>query len=63
MTRMQLLPVSDDQLKRLDALIERLMELGDLLDGDPDLEPEPDEDADEGSYIWVTTQSGRVRMA
>lgn len=39
----QLVPISDDQLSRLDALIERLLELRDILDGDIDLE-DGDED-------------------
>ena len=35
-----LVPVDDATLARIDALIEHLMELRDLLDGDLDLEPE-----------------------
>jgi hypothetical protein len=35
-----LVPVEDVMLQRLDALIEHLLELRDLLDGDQDLEPE-----------------------
>jgi hypothetical protein len=96
-----LVPVHDATLARMDALIEHLMELRDILDGDPDqehehhdgaavfpgsplyehtdllasvqdgpgdpqdAEAEPDEDGDEDepSYIWVTTRSGRERMA
>ena len=97
----QLLPLTSGQLERLDELIETLMELRDILDGDPDregfsndgdpafpgdplaeaelpfyspeagpgdaadAEEEPDEASVAGdpSYIWVTTRSGRLRMA
>jgi hypothetical protein len=35
-----LVPVDDAMLERLDALIEHLLELRNILDGDPDMEPE-----------------------
>ena len=35
-----LVPIPDDQLARLDALIEHLIELRDILEGDPEMEPE-----------------------
>lgn len=43
---LQSVAIGPAQLRRLDDLIERLIEVRDILSGDPDLEEEPPDDDD-----------------